>query len=160
MSKLRYGLQLCTNVRIDDSEKKNGNMKSLQIAQNKLMRLITKVSPMDRTSTSDLLAKTGLLSVNQLAASIKLCEVWKADNVPNYPVQLEPNNPGLVQSGRNVRPSTTRKWNQDAKSAAAKESFSRNAAKIWNAAPQCIKSAKCLNAAKNEIKKFCKTLPI
>ena len=160
MSKLRYGLQLCTNVRIEESEKKNGNMKSVQIAQNKLMRLLINVSYKDRTSTGDLLTKTGLLSVNQLAASIKLCEVWKSENIANYPVQLEPNNSGLTYNDRKVRPSTNRKWNQDAKSAAAKECFSRNAAKLWNSAPQCIKLAKCLSAAKTEIKKHSRTLPI
>ena len=160
MSKLRYGLQLCTNVRIESTEKKNGNMKSLQIAQNKLMRLLIKVPYRDRTSTEELLNKTGLLAINQLAASIKLCEVWKSENIVNYPVHLEPNNHTTVPCDRSVRPSTTRKWNQDAKSTAEKDSFSRNAAKIWNAAPPSVKNAKSLRAAKNEIKKFCKTLPI
>ena len=133
MSKLRYGLQLCTNVRNQELEPKNGNTKSVQIAQNKMMRLLLKVPYYDRTSTSELLSKTGLLSVNQLAASIKLLEVWKAETIPNYLVQLEQNNPGL-NSERNLRPSSTRKWNQDTKFAAAKECFSRNAAKLWNSA--------------------------
>ena len=160
MSKLRYGLQLCTNVRIEESELKNGNMKSLQIAQNKLMRLLTRTSIKDRTCTRELLSMTGLLSVNQLAASIKLCEVWKSENIKDYPIHLEPNHPGLGHSDRSVRPTTSRKWNQDAKSTAAKESFSRNAAKLWNNAPQCIKTAKSLTSAKKEIRKYCGTLPI
>ena len=160
MSKLRYGLQLCTNVRIDESETKNGNMKSLQIAQNKLMRKLLNAKYCDRTSTADLLKETGLMSVNQTAASIKICEVWKSENVPNYPVHLEPNNTGMIQSDRIVRPTINRKWNQDAKSSAAKESFSRNAAKLWNAAPESVKNAKNLTLAKKEIKKHCKMLPI
>ena len=40
------------------------------------------------------------------------------------------------------------------------ECFSRNAAKLWNNAPINIKSAKRLSAAKIEIKKYCRTLPI
>ena len=47
-------------------------MKAAQVAQNKLMRLLTKASYMDQTGTKELLEKTGLLSVNQTAASIKL----------------------------------------------------------------------------------------
>ena len=43
---------------------------------------------------------------------------------------------------------------------ASKESFSRNAAKLWNSAPQNITAAKSLSAAKREIKKHCKMLPI
>ena len=135
-------------------------MKSLQIAQNKLMRMLTNVSYMDKTSTEDLLKETGLLSVNQTAASIKLCEVWKSENIPNYPVQLEPNNASPAYTERSVRPSTTRKWNQDTKSTAAKESFSRNAAKLWNSAPETVKTAKNLSFAKKEIKGHCKMLPI
>ena len=160
MSKLRYGLQLCTNVRIVETEMKSCNMKSLQVAQNKLMRLILNVPYNDRTSTSELLLKSGLLSVNQMAASIKLSEVWKSENIVNYPIKLEQNNPGMIQYERIVRPSTNRKWNQDAKSNAAKESFSRNAAKLWNTAPETIKSARNLSLAKKEIIKYCKTLPI
>ena len=114
----------------------------------------------DRTCTAELLRKTGLLSVNQLAASIKLCEVWKFENVANYPVQLEPNNTGLSSIERSLRPTTCRKWNKNAKSNAAKECFSRNAAKLWNAAPLNIKSAKSLSSSKTEIKKYCRTLQI
>ena len=160
MSKLRYGLQLCTNVRTDETERKNCNMKSLQIAQNKLMRKLANKSFWDRTSTCDLLMETDLLSVNQLAASIKLCEVWKSENVPNYPVKLEPNISGATYSERNVRPKTNRKYNQDANSTAEKESFSRNSAKLWNAAPESLKMAKTLRSAKNEIKTNCKNLPV
>ena len=53
-----------------------------------------------------------------------------------------------------------RKWNQDAKSTAAKESFSRNAAKLWNLALLAIKTAKSLSLAKKEVNKYCRTLPI
>ena len=135
-------------------------MKSVQTAQNKLMRMLINAPYNDRTSTSVLLKETGLLSVNQLAASIKLCEVWKAENVPNYPVQLEPNQRISTYTERSVRPTTNRKWNQDCNSTAARESFSRNAAKLWNSAPLTIKNAKNLNLAKKEIKKHCKMLPI
>ena len=144
-------------------------MKSAQIAQNKMMRLLTKASYKknrrkasynDRTSTSKLLEKTGFLSVNQLAASIKLAEAWKAINVEGYPIQLEPNKKLLVEMVRNLRPTSSRLWNQDAKMTAAKESFSRNAAKLWNIAPQSKSNAINIKSAKKEISKHCKTMPI
>ena len=103
---------------------------------------------------------TGLLSVNQLSASIKLLEAWKAENVPNYPIKLEPNNPDLPTNERSVRPSTSRKYNQDSIFAAAKYSLSRNAARLWNTAPMDIKTLKYVSAAKNAIKKYCNTQPI
>ena len=101
--------------------------------------------------------KTGFLLVNQLAASIKLVEVWKGLNVENYPVYLEPNHTTGNENDRVLRPSSTRLWNQDAKLPAAKDSFSRSAAKLWNLAPTCIKNALNLNGAKKEISKYCQS---
>ena len=135
-------------------------MKAVQIAQNKLLRLLDNSHVSERKSTETLLANTGLVSVNQLAASIKLSEVWKSINMKDYPIQLEPNVIGKPESDRIVRITTSRLWNQDARSSAEKESFSRNAAKIWNAAPMAIKNAKTLATSKNEIRKFVKLLPI
>ena len=160
MSKLRYGLQLCKNVRNLESEQKNTNMKSLQIAQNKLMRLLVKAPFLDRTTTSVQLNKTGLLSVNQTAACIKLTEVWKRINVQNYPIKLEPNKKSECTSERVLRPKSCREWNQDARTNAEKECFSRNAAKLWNKAPWDVVNAKTLATAKAAIKSYCKTLPI
>ena len=91
---------------------------------------------------------------------IKLAEVWKSINEEGYPIQLELNKKSPTESDRNLRPTSSRLWNQDASSAAAKKSFSRNAAKIWNTAPQSIKNAINIKSAKMEIAKHCKTLPI
>ena len=135
-------------------------LKAVQVAQNKIMRLLSNASFKDQTSTKELLEKTGFLSVNQTAASFILTEVWKGLNIVNYPINLEPNNSEINESLRVLRPSTVRNWNQDARSTAAKESFSRNAAKLWNSAPQIIKDSKSIYCAKIEIKKYCKSLPI
>ncbi len=39
----------------------------------------------DRRSTKTLLDNQNMLSVNQIAAKIKLTEMWKASNDPQYP---------------------------------------------------------------------------
>ena len=77
-SKLRYGLQLCSNVRIIEDETKNAHIKKAQLAQNKILRLLDNSTLKDRKSTCELLQKFDMLSVNQLAASIKLTEIWKS----------------------------------------------------------------------------------
>ena len=59
-----------------------------------------------------------------------------------------------------MRPNTSRIWNQDARTMAEKESFSRNAAKIWNMAPEELKNIKTKYSAKKAINEFCKTLPL
>ena len=37
---------------------------------------------------SDMLNLTNMLSINQLNAQIKILEIWKAVNVPDYPLKL------------------------------------------------------------------------
>ena len=50
------------------------------------------------------LKKFNLLSVNQLAAQIKLQEVWKSINIEKYGIILDPFNNNLPLSGHSLRP--------------------------------------------------------
>ena len=84
----------------------------------------------DRISIKELLHKYNLPSENQLSAEIKLTEVWKSSNLPNYPIQIENNILDRHRTGMSLRPCSHREFNEDGHSKAAKESFSRNAAKI------------------------------
>ena len=77
MSRLRYGLQLCNKVRLHVNEPKNQNMMSLQVAQNKMLRMINGSSLKDHVTSASLLDKYNLPSVNQLSAGIKILETWK-----------------------------------------------------------------------------------
>ena len=45
MSKLRYGLQLCTKVQLNNEERKPALMKTLQLTQNRLLIYNTYKSP-------------------------------------------------------------------------------------------------------------------
>ena len=79
MSKLRYGLQLCNQVRTTQEDPINANMKSVQAAQKKLLRVLDRVTLKDHITSNSLLLKYNLPSVNQLAAEIKLTEAWKTN---------------------------------------------------------------------------------
>ena len=160
MSKLRYGLQLCNQVRLKPEDPSNSLLDAVQVAQNKMLRMLDRVSLREHVTSLSLLKKYNLPSVNQLAAQIKLTECWKIDNIKHYPLKLENNNPNKVESDRVIRPSSVKKWKDEAKTAAAKLSFSRDAAKLWNSAPEAIKRASTLNIAKIEIKKYCDTITI
>ena len=46
------------------------------------------------------------------------------------------------------------------RSTRAKKSFSCDAAKVWNKAPEKIRTAKTLTTAKKAIREHCKSLPI
>ena len=160
MSKLRYGLQLCNQVRKNVKDPTSANIKSAQIAQNKMLRMLDRVTLNDHVTTKSLLLKYNIPSVNQLAAEIKLIETWKSQNIANYPFMLEPNNPGRNDGGRSVRESTTKNWKDMSKTKAARESMSRDCAKLWNTAPTNITSATTLCGAKRLIKAYCKTFEI
>ena len=73
-----------------------------------------------------------IMSVNQLASNIKLTEVWKATNNSEYPVQLTHKKPEGRMNNFILRPSTIRTWKEACKTKIAKESFTYDAAKIWN----------------------------
>ena len=70
-------------------------MKSLQLTQNRLLRVLNQTKLADKVSTESMLNKFKLLSVNQLAAEIKLIEVWKSIHDDKCPLELDPYNQSL-----------------------------------------------------------------
>jgi hypothetical protein len=67
-SKMRYGLQLCQEVRTNEDQTKSVIMSALQKAQNRMLRTITVTWQRDQVRIKDLLERTNMLSVNQTAA--------------------------------------------------------------------------------------------
>ena len=59
-----------------------------------------------------------------------------------------------------LRPNQSRVFNDIARLKLSKSSFNIDLAKIWNRAPEEVKSATTLISAKKAIKKFSKSLPI
>ena len=87
---LSYGLQLCSKVRTNEEDPKPVYMKELQLTQNRLLRALNNSKIKDRISTKSMLDKFDLLSVNQLAAQIKLIEAWKSVYLEGYTIVMEP----------------------------------------------------------------------
>ena len=158
MSKLRYGLQLCNKVKTNEEDMVSQNIKSTPIAMNKMVRMLDGVSLKDHVTTNSLLKKYNLPSVNQLAAEIKLVEAWKIMHVPDYPLQLLPNNPNKVNTQRSIRPTSIKLWKDNANLKCAQESFTIDAGRLWNQALQNITTADSLQRAKSNIKKWCSQL--
>ena len=50
--------------------------------------MITNTKLLDRVSTETLLKQTNMMSVNQINGQIKIQEIWKSRNIPNYPIQV------------------------------------------------------------------------
>ena len=127
-----------------------------------MLRLINNSRIKEKISSASILDKFNLLSVNQLAAQIKLIEVWKSLYVEGYPIRLEPYNGQSNRSepGPSLRERPNRVFNDSTRLQMAKSSFNSDAARIWNAAPGEIRSAKSIAEAKMFIRRFVKTLPV
>ena len=160
VSKLRYGLQLCTKVSITASDRRSAAMKSLQLTQNRMLRALNGSKIKDMISIKSMLSKFNLLSVNQLSAQIKLIEVWKSLNVEGYPLTLDPYNKQERSISAELRPKPTRIFDDTFRLQISNHSFNADAARLWNLAPTSIKTATTLSTAKTAILKHAMALPI
>ena len=161
MSKLRYGLQLCTKTRLLSTDKTQISLKSLQSTQNRMLRMLNGTTIKDKINSGILLEKFGLLSVNQLSAKIKLIEGWKIVHKENYPLTLEPYHTESNRDGQHsLRLQHNRVFWDSCKYVKSETSFHIDTAKLWNNAPSDVRNAPNLYAAKKNINVFCKTLPI
>ena len=132
----------------------------IQKSQNKLLRFLNKTSIKDKISTKSMLEKFRFLSVNQLSAKIKLVEVWKTINKPDYPLSLEKyNRTGNVQS-HDLRIQPNRVFDDNCRLQKSESSFHKDAARLWNASPTDIRRATSLDIAKKAIDRYCRTLPV
>ena len=53
------------------------DLKALQLMQNKMVRMVNHVKLSDKQTTSSLLKRINMISVNQINAQIKITEIWK-----------------------------------------------------------------------------------
>ena len=157
-SKLRYGLQMYAKVRTNAQDPSNANMDKLQVTHNKMLRVLENVTLKDRTATETLLTNQQMLSVNQTAAQIKLTEMWKAINVPKFPIKV--NKQQTPNDSRTTRGVTNGRIIEEGSSNLVTNSFIGDATRLWNRAPEAIKTAGSIFCAKQEIKKYVSTLPI
>ena len=133
-------------------------MTMVQRSQNKMLRILDGALVSDRKSTKTLLDNQNMLSVNQIAAQIKLTEMWKASNDPQYPIKMKTRERQV--NAMETRSVTRGDLTEIGRSTRAKKSFSCDAAKVWNKAPEKIRTAKTLTTAKKAIREHCKSLPI
>ena len=88
-SKLQYGLQLWTLVRLEESHQKTKQGTDIQKAQNKLLRVMEKKRMSDKILVRTMLENQKMMAVKQTAAQIKLLEMWKAKNMADYPLNIK-----------------------------------------------------------------------
>ena len=73
---------------------------------------------------------------------------WKAPKIVDYSIQLDKHNANRPVLDRVLRESSTREWKEEAVTKLGRESFCRNAAKLWNNVSKDIKEAYTIYKAK------------
>jgi hypothetical protein len=154
-SKLRYGLAIFGGLRMTEHDPKYKMGTELQIAQNKLLRLLTGSRLSDKKSVSSMLGQLGLSSVNQMTAEARLLETWKATHLTGAPLAdiLVKKLPGSSSTTRSIS-------NSDLVTQGASRSFGNLASKLWNKADPEIRNATTVGTARRAIRKFAASLPI
>ena len=108
-------------------------MEAIQKSQNKLLRVLNGTCNNDKISIKTMLTSLGMLSVNQINAQIKICEMWKSTRIPKYPIKTE-----LIQRPAdvaNTRAVSLGELKEGKLSNASQRTFLNDAMHIWNKTP-------------------------
>ena len=122
-----------------------------------MLRLLCSAKRKDCISVEKMLNKLNWLSVNQIAAEVRLIETWKSVHT-NYCLSN-----GFVKrettslSTRATEKNTLKMVN---KSRLRENSFQLPCAKLWNLAPKSVTNAQSEPKARKAIRDFVKTLPL
>ena len=103
----------------------------------------------DRRRIKDMLEKQDLLSVNQTSAQIKLTEAWKASLDTDYPVKMKRDPHKETKNERTLRPGMKKEMEEGGRTKVAQESFTREARRLWNRAPEKNKTDKNIDKCEN-----------
>ena len=157
-SKIRYGIELLGNVRMKNDDPTQKLLGSIQVAQNKLARFLNGNTLMDKINTTEIFKQIKIPSVNQINAQTKVIQVWKSQHSSSFPIQWQRRNEAIQD--RRTRSSQANKLTELTGGLVFSSSFISDAARIWNLAPEEVKSSKSLYSAKKRIQKFSLTLPL
>ena len=136
MSKIRYGLQLLGKIRLNESYPINKDMECIQKVQNKLLRLLTNTRLLDMVITPTLLNQTNMMSVNQINVQIKIQEIWKSLNVPDYPIQIARQTVSV--DGPSTRSSHDGRLIEKGYSCLSQKTCLNDAIRLWNKLPKSV----------------------
>ena len=154
MSKLRYGLAIFWPVRYEDSDPHPTAVHGIKVVFNRMLRILCGTIKEDRMSVEKMLKKLGWLSINQMAAEVRLIEVWKALNLDTSLSKLFEKVQGTTRAASQNR------IKQGTYSKLRESSFLYPSCKLWNRAPMSVVEAKSESDARKQIRSFVKGLPI
>ena len=154
---LRFGLGIFCPVRLNDSDPNPSSIEGVKVIFHDVLRLLCSTKRSEHSSIESMLEKLNWLSVNQLAAEIRLMEVWKSLNLEDYCLK------SLFQEvdrERTTRSTGTRKLKINFKTKIRESSFHYQSVRVWNSAPEDVTNASNESQAKSAIRRFVLSLPV
>ena len=103
-------------------------------------------------STSSLLTQTKMMSVNQLNGQIKIQEIWKALNIPGYPIQVAKQTVSDV--GPSTRASSDGRLIEKGSSCLSQKTCLNDAVRLWNKLPLVVNQCDTFYQIKKQAKIF------
>ena len=102
---------------------------------------------------------TNSISINQINAQVKIQEIWKAINIKGSPLNFTiPTNDPNTRCSRSS--SNGRLLLSKGKTTLSQATFLNDGTRLWNLAPNEIKTCNSIFSVKGLIKSFVKTLPV
>ena len=98
------------------------------------------------------------MSVNQMNGQIKIQEIWKSLNVPNYPIQIKKQTPH--EGGPATRADVKGRLIETGNSCLSQKTCINDAVKIWNQLPDAVTNSKSFYQIKKQAKIYARSLPI
>ena len=154
----KHGLQLMSKVRIQDVDPIDGDLKKIQLIQNKVIRLLSGKKISDKISTKVMLKDLSMLSINQMNCQIKLMECWKSVNQDGNNVKFQ--RQMISDDQMNTRARVNENLILGPSIGHVSKTFRTDAVKMWSVAPMSIKNCKSLYLAKKSIRQYVSNLPI
>ena len=159
MSKVRYGLQLLGKVRISEQDPSCKELDDIQLAQNRLVRILNGQKLADRIMTRDLLKNVNIASINQTHAQIKILEILKSfkDDQANV---LKIVKVKSYEQGSKTLSGSALTLTEHKTTFLSSKTFKNDAIKLWNGISDSIKQCDSIYSAKSAIKAYSLTLPL
>ena len=154
MSKLRYCLAIFWPVRLEDNDPHPSAIHGIKVVFNRMLRILCGTVQENRMSVEKMLKKLGWLSINQMAAEVRLIEVWKALNLGTSLTGMFEKVVGPTRAASENRVKLPKN------SKLRESSFLLPACKLWNRSPKSLVEAKSETIARKEIRLFVKCLPL
>ncbi len=158
--KLSYGLAAVVSPRLSEDEPIQSAVQELQVIINSAARTILRKSRSDHIRVSDLLAKTGLPSLNRLLVRAVALETWRALSTKDSPSGIQSPLLALIgRPGSGGRATRAKASGLLPPPLASKDTLIWSAYQVWNSSAD-LRMAATLSAAKTAAISLARRAPL